>query len=39
VTACVLAGVEVIRVHDVAAARQAAQVAAALREASRPGPR
>jgi dihydropteroate synthase len=34
VAACVLAGVEVIRVHDVAAARQAAQVAAAIRDAS-----
>jgi dihydropteroate synthase len=33
VTACVLAGVELIRVHDVAAARQACQVAAALRKA------
>jgi len=33
VTACVLAGVELIRVHDVAAARQAAQVALALRNA------
>lgn len=41
VTACVLAGVELLRVHDVAACRQAALVAAALREAgaSRPGPR
>jgi dihydropteroate synthase len=43
VVACVLAGVELVRVHDVAAARQAARVAAALRErtprASRPGPR
>ena len=39
VTACVLAGVEWLRVHDVAAARQAAQVAAALvraRGAGRP---
>ncbi|GEJ57173.1 dihydropteroate synthase [Anaeromyxobacter diazotrophicus] len=34
VTACVLAGVELVRVHDVAAARQAAQVAAAIRSAS-----
>jgi dihydropteroate synthase len=34
VTACVLAGVELIRVHDVAEARQACQVAAALREAA-----
>ncbi len=33
VTACVLAGVEVLRVHDVAAARQAADLAAALRRA------
>ncbi len=33
VTACVLAGVELIRVHDVAAARQASQVALALRNA------
>ncbi len=33
VTACVLAGVELVRVHDVAASRQAAQVAAALRKA------
>jgi dihydropteroate synthase len=32
VTACVLAGVELIRVHDVAAARQASQVAVALRK-------
>lgn len=34
VTACVLAGVEILRVHDVAAARQAALVAAALRGAA-----
>jgi len=33
VTACVLAGVELIRVHDVAAARQASKVAQALRSA------
>ena len=33
-TACVLAGVEFVRVHDVAAGRQAARVAAAIREAS-----
>jgi dihydropteroate synthase len=33
VTACVLAGVEILRVHDVAPARQAALVAAALRDA------
>ena len=41
VTACVLAGVEMVRVHDVAACRQAARVAAALREAgaARTGPR
>lgn len=40
VTACVLAGVELLRVHDVAACRQAALVAAALRDAaSRAGPR
>jgi dihydropteroate synthase len=32
VTACVLSGVELIRVHDVAAARQACQVAQALRK-------
>lgn len=37
VTACVLSGVEVLRVHDVAAARQAAAVAAALREAAKGG--
>jgi dihydropteroate synthase len=34
VAACVLAGVEYVRVHDVAAARQAARVAAAIRDAS-----
>jgi dihydropteroate synthase len=41
VTACVLAGVELVRVHDVAACRQAAAVAAAIRDAraARPGPR
>ena len=43
VAACVLAGVELLRVHDVGAARQAARVAAALRErtaaASGGGPR
>jgi dihydropteroate synthase len=43
VTACVLGGVEVLRIHDVAQARQAALVAAALRDAreraSRAGPR
>ena len=38
VTACVLAGVELLRVHEVAAARQAAKVAAALRQAA-PAPR
>lgn len=36
VTACVLAGVEFLRVHDVAPARQAALVAAAVRRASPP---
>jgi dihydropteroate synthase len=35
VTACVLAGVEWLRVHDVAEARQAARVAAAIRGAGR----
>jgi dihydropteroate synthase len=41
VTACVLAGVEIVRVHDVAPCRQAALVAAAVRDAgaARPGPR
>ena len=39
VTACVLAGVEIVRVHDVAAARQAARVAAAIRDAGRPARR
>jgi dihydropteroate synthase len=34
VVACVLAGVEFVRVHEVAAARQAAMVAAAIRDAS-----
>jgi dihydropteroate synthase len=34
VTACVLSGVEFLRVHDVAPARQAAAVAAALRDAA-----
>jgi len=33
VAACVLAGAEVLRVHDVGPARQAAQVAAAIRDA------
>jgi dihydropteroate synthase len=36
VAACVLAGVEWLRVHDVAAARQAARVAAAIRDAPAP---
>lgn len=36
VVACVLAGVELLRVHDVAAARQAARVAAAIRQAGGP---
>ncbi len=35
VTACVLSGVELLRVHDVAAARQAAAVTAALRDAAK----
>lgn len=43
VTACVLGGVEMLRVHDVGPARQAAAIAAALRSAreraSRQGPR
>ncbi len=40
VTAAVLSGAELVRVHDVAAARQAARVAAAIRDAAgRPGPR
>jgi dihydropteroate synthase len=41
VAACVLAGVEIVRVHDVAPCRQAARVAAALRDAGAapPGPR
>jgi dihydropteroate synthase len=41
VTACVLAGVELLRVHDVAPCRQAGLVAAALRDsaAARAGPR
>jgi dihydropteroate synthase len=38
VTACVLAGVELLRVHDVAPARQAALVAAAIRDAGRAPP-
>jgi dihydropteroate synthase len=36
VTAAVLAGAELVRVHDVAATRQAAQVAAAIRDVARP---
>ena len=39
VAACVLAGAEFVRVHDVAAARQAARVAAAVRDAPAPDPR
>ena len=40
VVACVLAGVEFLRVHDVAPCRQAARVAAAIRDsAARTGPR
>jgi dihydropteroate synthase len=40
VAACVLAGVEIVRVHDVAEARQAADVAAAIRAGTLPtGPR
>jgi dihydropteroate synthase len=40
VAACVLAGVEIVRVHDVAEARQAADVAAAIRKgAAPPAPR
>jgi dihydropteroate synthase len=34
--ACVLAGVEIVRVHDVPEARQAADVAAAIRAGARP---
>jgi dihydropteroate synthase len=34
VSACVLAGVEILRVHDVAEARQAAAIAAAIRDAA-----
>jgi dihydropteroate synthase len=37
VAACVLAGVELLRVHDVAACRQSADLAAALRAARGPG--
>jgi dihydropteroate synthase len=39
VAVCVLAGVELLRVHDVAPCRQAALVAAAVRDAPRTGPR
>ncbi|HSN16082.1 MAG TPA: dihydropteroate synthase [Anaeromyxobacteraceae bacterium] len=39
VTACVLAGVEIVRVHDVREARQAAQVAAAIRSGDLPAQR
>ncbi|HSM92259.1 MAG TPA: dihydropteroate synthase [Anaeromyxobacteraceae bacterium] len=39
VTACVLAGVEIVRVHDVPEARQAADVAAAIRDGAVPAPR
>jgi dihydropteroate synthase len=39
VTACVLAGVEIVRVHDVREARQAANVAAAIRSGDLPAPR
>jgi len=40
VVACVLAGVEILRVHDVAPCRQAARIAAEIRDASaRTGPR
>jgi len=38
VAACVLAGVELVRVHDVPEARQAADVAAAIRAGALPGP-
>lgn len=37
VTACVLAGVEIVRVHDVPEARQGADVAAAIRAGALPG--
>jgi dihydropteroate synthase len=39
VAACVLAGVELVRVHDVPEARQAADVAAAIRAGALPAPR
>ncbi|MGB8930403.1 MAG: dihydropteroate synthase [Anaeromyxobacteraceae bacterium] len=39
VAACVLAGVEILRVHDVREARQAADVAAAIRDGTMPEPR
>jgi dihydropteroate synthase len=38
VVACVLAGVELLRVHDVAPCRQAARLAAAIRDAPLPSP-
>jgi dihydropteroate synthase len=38
VAACVLAGVAIVRVHDVPEARQAADVAAAIRDGSLPAP-
>jgi len=38
VAACVLAGVEIVRVHDVPEARQAADVAAAIRDGAAPPP-
>ncbi len=38
VAACVLAGVELVRVHDVPEARQAADVAAAIRAGALPSP-
>lgn len=37
VAVCVLAGVEIVRVHDVAASKQAASMAAALRNAAHTG--
>jgi dihydropteroate synthase len=39
VAACVLAGVEIVRVHDVREARQAADVAAAIRDGAVPASR
>jgi dihydropteroate synthase len=38
VAACVLAGVEIVRVHDVPEARQAADLAAAIRDGALPAP-